>query len=178
MEDKTTTTTTKNLTHTHVCSHYPSPHLLSSFLPKRGKQIAGKQTRWKKKQVKREIKWARCEWRNGERIKKKGRKIPVEAKQCLQAAAGSYISQLNLNQTEMYSSRNQCPNQDEKLQHTALKGCGRGVSSGWNRQKKQQKKRQEREKGRRIDFSSFCHHSFDASRPMKSYDCDRNKNNH
>ena len=98
-------------------------------------------------------------------------KIPVRAKQRLQAVAGSRVPQLNLNQIETHSSGNQCPNQDEELQRTH---CTEGT---WAWGIERQKQKRENGEGWK-DFCSFCHNSFDSCRPMKSYDCARNKNNH
>lgn len=77
-----------------------------------------KQTSGKKKPEKREIKWTRSERRDTGGVKQEAGKIPVEAGQCLQAAAGSCIPLLNLNQTQADPSWNQCPNQDEPLRRT------------------------------------------------------------
>lgn len=90
-------------------------------------------------------------------------------------SAGSGVSQLNLNQTGMYSSRNQCPNQDEQLQRTRCteKDVGerhREAEVDKKTPPKKTEKSKREKKGGQKDFSSFCHNSFDASRPMKSDD--------
>lgn len=95
---------------------------------------------------------------------KEADKIPVWAKQCLRA--GSCITQLNLNQREIYLSRNQCLNQDKKLH------CGREASRGWNW-------KQETEKGEgQKDFSTSCRNNLDLSRLMRSCDYTLKENDH
>ena len=162
---------TTNLTRAHIINQ-PTFCLLPNCAQEQNH--LRKQTSGKEKPEKRERKWTGSEWRDTGSENQEASKIPVEAGQCLQAAAGSCIPLLNLNQTETDPSWNQCPNQDEPLRRTRCTEKDVGGKVRRRLQHTNNKKTEEDGKISPLAVITVC----DASRPAMSSDCARNKNNH